>query len=73
MAHWHLTMGRPMNTRIALLLLAIIIAATFFTAWTLTSDATTAWLHLLGMALSLALLAMLFWGRADVEPTRPPN
>ena len=62
-----------MNVRIALLLLAIVIAATFFTAWTLTSDTTIAWLHLLGLGLSLALLAVLFWGRVDFEPTRPPN
>eukprot|EP01037_Dinobryon_pediforme_P022864 gene22864-24157_t len=59
-----------MNVRIALLLLAIVIAATFFTAWTLTSDTTIAWLHLLGLGLSLALLAVLFWGRVEFEPTR---
>ena len=55
------------------LLLEIVIGATFFTAWMLTSDTTVAWLHLLGMALSLALLALLFWGRVDAQPTRPPN
>ncbi len=62
-----------MNSRIALLLLAIVIAATFFTAWTLNSDPSVAWLHILGMGLSLVLLAVVFWGRPDYEPTRPPN
>lgn len=62
-----------MSLRTILGALAILIAALVVLSWALSATHEFGWIHLAGLAVSVVLLAAIFFGRVGGQPSRPPD
>jgi len=52
--------------------LAILLVAVIAATWALSVELPIGWLHILGLAATLALLALIWFWPGRQEPTEPP-
>jgi hypothetical protein len=62
-----------MSLRTILMALAVLVAALVVLSWAFSATHEFGWLHLAGLAVSVALLAAIFFGRVGGQPSRPPD
>jgi hypothetical protein len=62
-----------MSERAALIALAILIGLTFVLAYTMSHEPGVGWIHLLGLGLSVVLLAVIALGKVPGFAKSPPD